>query len=108
VKIVTLLNINMQPKYCIYKLTNTLNGKGYVGFTSNFQRRLRQHKKTASDGIGQAIHAAIRKYGWEAFQAEELYVSDDHSYKKGLPKSPETKRKLSEAMKKYRASLRTL
>ena len=70
----------MEQTYCIYKLTNTINGKGYVGFTSDFKRRLRQHKETASKGQGQAIHAAIRKHGWENFVAEELYYSYDKQH----------------------------
>ena len=70
----------MEQTYCIYKLTNIVNGKGYIGFTSDFKRRLREHKKTASKGQGQAIHAAIRKHGWENFVAEELYYSYDKQH----------------------------
>lgn len=63
--------------YYIYKLTCTENGKGYVGYTNNIQRRMREHKATALTGKGQAIHAAIRKYGWDAFVVEELYSNVD-------------------------------
>jgi group I intron endonuclease len=57
-----------------------LNGKGYVGFTSNFGRRLRQHKKLALDNKGHAVHMAIRKYGWDNFVAEELYYSHNKQH----------------------------
>ena len=70
----------MESTYCLYKLTCTMNGKGYVGFTNNFARRMREHKKTAADGQGQAIHAAIRKYGWDSFVSEELYYSTDKQH----------------------------
>ena len=70
----------MEQTYCIYKLTNTINDKGYVGFTSNFKRRLREHKKTALKGQGQAVHAAIRKHGWDNFVAEELYYTLDKKH----------------------------
>jgi group I intron endonuclease len=63
--------------FYIYKLTCVVNGKGYIGFTENIKRRMRQHKYTATKGYGQTIHAAIRKYGWETFVVEELYQSDD-------------------------------
>ena len=63
--------------FYIYKLTNTINGKGYVGYTSDIKRRMRQHKDAAAKRKGQAIHAAIRKYGWESFVVEELYRSED-------------------------------
>ena len=36
--------------------------------------------ETASKGQGQAIHAAIRKHGWENFVAEELYYSYDKQH----------------------------
>ncbi|MBR4642208.1 MAG: GIY-YIG nuclease family protein [Selenomonadaceae bacterium] len=56
----------------IYKITNTLNGKLYVGQTrQKFGTRIRQHKcdsKKAKVGIG----AAIRKYDWENFSVEVL------------------------------------
>lgn len=67
-------------RYCIYKITNTVNGKGYIGFTKNFRLRLRQHKNTALKGKGHAIHAAIRKYGWENFIKEEIYYSIDKQH----------------------------
>lgn len=56
----------------IYKITNTLNGKSYIGKTrQGLGRRITQHKydsKRGSLGIG----AAIRKYGWENFTVEVL------------------------------------
>jgi group I intron endonuclease len=67
----------MNQEYYIYKLTCTTNGKGYVGYTSDIQRRMREHKKTAGKGNGQAIHAAIRKYGWDSFVMETLFRSAD-------------------------------
>lgn len=63
--------------FYIYKLLCTTNGKGYVGFTKEIKRRMRQHKDTAKSGKGSAIHAAIRKYGWQTFQVEELYRSEN-------------------------------
>ncbi len=56
----------------IYKITNTLNGKFYIGKTKQkLSRRITQHKydsKKGSLGLG----AAIRKYGWENFTVEVI------------------------------------
>lgn len=50
----------------IYVLTNTVNGKRYVGQTRrDLAIRLGQHKKPCNNS---AIARAIRKYGWDAFQ----------------------------------------
>lgn len=70
----------MEQTYCIYKITNQINGKGYVGFTKNFVKRMWGHQNTAQKGKGQAIHAAIRKYGWNSFLREELYYSKDKQH----------------------------
>jgi group I intron endonuclease len=56
----------------IYKLTNLLNGKIYVGKTKNsLSDRLSTHKSEAKRSrSNQYIHKAIRKYGWENFKSE--------------------------------------
>ena len=70
----------MEQTYCIYKITNKINGKGYIGFTKNFGNRMKGHLYTANKGVGQAIHAAIRKYGWDNFSKEELYCSTNKQH----------------------------
>jgi group I intron endonuclease len=58
----------------VYKLTNTVNGKSYIGIsTRGLWRRLSTHAQ-GCDGAGlqYAIYAAFRKYGKEAFSAEVL------------------------------------
>lgn len=55
---------------CIYRLTNTKNGKKYIGKTVNYERRMKCHrysKKTKT-----YLHNSIRKYGWDAFKKEIL------------------------------------
>lgn len=70
----------MEQTYCIYKITNQINGKAYIGFTKNFTKRMYGHQNTAQKGVGQAIHAAIRKYGWDNFSKEELYCSTNKQH----------------------------
>lgn len=54
----------------VYKITNNINGKVYIGQTRrNLQQRMRQHFQHAKDS---AISNAIRKYGKDAFKVEVL------------------------------------
>jgi len=69
----------MSSIYSIYKATNTINGKVYVGFDSNWPNRKRyhksQHKKTKSK-----FYNAICKYGWDKFDWELIYQSVDGNH----------------------------
>lgn len=60
-------------KGIIYKYTNKINGKVYIGQTINPKIRKSQHKNSKADDY---FHRAIRKYGWEAFDYEVLYEFD--------------------------------
>ena len=53
----------------IYKITNKLNGKVYIGQSRDIDARWRQHIN-AKDNF--AIHNAIKKYGKENFKFEVL------------------------------------
>jgi group I intron endonuclease len=59
---------------CIYLITNSVNGKCYVGQTlqADSQRRWRRHKVLAAMDSPTALHAAIRKYGSDAFRFETI------------------------------------
>ena len=57
----------------IYKITNTINGKQYVGQTkTTVVKRFSSHIRDARFGSTSAIHSAIRKYGKDAFTIEPL------------------------------------
>lgn len=55
--------------FYIYKITNLVNGKIYIGKAADVTRRWSSHKSIARTGGPNyyAIHAAIRKYGVENF-----------------------------------------
>ena len=63
-------------EYTIYKLTNKLNGMGYIGMTKYFKRRIGEHhwggKKQNKRYIDQVIH----DYGWENFTVEVIEICD--------------------------------
>lgn len=57
----------------VYRITNLINGKSYIGVTSRDPNsRWWEHKNTASNGKGFALHQAIRKYGSTNFSFEVI------------------------------------
>lgn len=62
----------------IYLITNTVNGKRYVGKTKyTVAHRFSQH--CSRDDYNTYLHNAIRKYGKDKFRVEEICCcSDDH------------------------------
>lgn len=117
--------------YTIYKATNKVNGKSYIGFDSKWPRRQIVHKCCAGRGDTQKFYHAIRKYGFENFEWEVLEQSEDREFllneresyyidyydsiksgynttkggeaNKGWKPSEETRRKISEANKGKKA-----
>lgn len=65
--------------YSIYKITNKINNKAYIGFTSNpVNSRWSMHKYQAKSKRSNAkIHSAIRDHGVDNFVLETLYQSLD-------------------------------
>jgi group I intron endonuclease len=57
----------------IYRLTNTINQKTYIGLTTKtLDERWRGHVSNANCGSSYHLHKAIRKYGEDAFTREVL------------------------------------
>ena len=66
---------------CVYKVTHRESGKAYVGMTQRrFRQRMCGHHSKATGKSGEErkgcrkFHAAIRKYGWDAFDKRVLYA----------------------------------
>lgn len=60
------------PTCGIYKITNQINGKCYIGQSVNIERRWQEHKRFNSREQLAIIHQAFRKYGLENFSFEIL------------------------------------
>lgn len=52
----------------IYKATNKVNGKSYIGFAVDFRKRKLQHKQKANCDDKQYFHNALAKYGYDSFE----------------------------------------
>lgn len=54
--------------FVVYKVTNVINGKSYIGKTSRtLKKRRKEHIAKAAQGSSLPFHAAIRKYGEKNF-----------------------------------------
>lgn len=62
----------MERRYFVYLLTNTVNGKVYVGKANDPESRWLGHLKQVRYGHQTPVHRAIRKYGTEAFERTVL------------------------------------
>ena len=60
----------------IYKITNKINGKCYIGQSVDIQKRWKQHSHHSKKGDGFAIHNAIAFYGVENFNFEVVEIVD--------------------------------
>lgn len=69
----------------IYKIQNLVNGKTYVGFTTNLNRRIKCHKNRAFVSLHKTkLYDAMRKYGWDNFQFSVVYESKDVEHTKNV------------------------
>lgn len=115
----------------IYKATNTVNGKAYIGHAIDFEKRKQTHYNKAKRGGKEYFYNAIRKHGFDAFEWTvlkenatledekeliEQYGTYENGYnltmggegKLGYKVSEKTKQKLSEAGKKQKVTEKQL
>lgn len=64
----------MEKICCVYKLTNKVTGKFYIGSTLNFKSRMKYHHYSHDRNPNRELGGDIEKYGWESFKAEILEV----------------------------------
>lgn len=68
--------------YTIYKVTNKINGKAYIGFDSKWPSRKSVHicEATTRKNKQYPLYRAIQKYGVENFEWSVLYQSEDKEH----------------------------
>lgn len=68
--------------YTIYKVTNTINGKAYIGFDSNWPSRKSVHicEAITRQNKKYPLYRAIKKYGVDSFTWEILHQSADREH----------------------------
>lgn len=85
----------------IYKITNLINGKVYIGQSTNIKRRWKDHRSSAfnpnSEDYEYPLYRDVRKYGFKNFlfevleecneyelnEKEKFYIAKHDSYKNG-------------------------
>jgi group I intron endonuclease len=73
--------------FYVYKITNLVNGKVYIGKTNDIQGRWKEHIDYAHNSnrkSNRALHNAIYKYGIDNFSIEEIenVESEDWSFER--------------------------
>lgn len=65
--------------YSIYRVTNTITGKVYIGFTSvKISTRINCHKRKAFILNSKTkFHVALRAYGWDSFTWAVIYQAKE-------------------------------
>lgn len=64
----------------IYKITNAINNKSYIGQSIDPQHRFVSHcSRAKNDNDNSPIHSAIKKYGKENFKLEILEWTEDYN-----------------------------
>lgn len=102
---------------CVYKITNKLNNKFYIGSTTQFKKRYFRWRDFTSN-TDSKIKQAMFEYGRDNFVIEPIEIFSDYVDRKeilareleyihklnpyyntiGKPRSAETKRKLSDSL----------
>ena len=61
----------------IYKITNLLNEKSYIGQTSQkIENRWNEHKRGKTSTENSPLRRAIKKYGWDNFSKEVIDTAE--------------------------------
>lgn len=63
--------------YSIYKITNKVNNKVYIGFTQDIEIRWKNHRNSKYD---RPLYNSIKKHGIDNFLFEVIYQSTDREH----------------------------
>lgn len=66
----------MPAAYLVYKISNTVNDRLYVGLTTNgLEKRWREHRCAANINVDKPLYRAMRLHGIDKFKIELLYTA---------------------------------
>lgn len=69
----------------IYKITNDINSKLYIGQTTKtLEERIKSHRNSFVSGKDTHLYRAMRKYGWEKFHFHTIAEVNDQETLNGL------------------------
>lgn len=64
----------MPSSYLVYKISNTVNERLYVGLTTNgLEKRWREHRCAANINVDKPLYRAMRLHGIDKFKIDLLY-----------------------------------
>lgn len=64
----------MPSSYLVYKISNTVNERLYVGLTTNgLEKRWREHRCAANINVDKPLYRAMRLHGVDKFKIDLLY-----------------------------------
>jgi len=74
--------------YCVYKISNVINDKLYVGITNNVAKRWMQHYYAANSPQqrNEPLYIDMRNYGIDKFKMEVIEKGPDMAYMYGREK----------------------
>lgn len=62
----------------IYKITNDVNDKIYIGQTTkSLEERIAGHRASCNSGVDNHLYRAMRKYGWDKFHFSIVVTCED-------------------------------
>ena len=68
---------------CVYKITNVLNGKFYIGSTTRFKKRVQQWRDYTSN-VNSAVKKDILRYGRDNFTIEPIEIFPEETSKQEI------------------------
>jgi len=77
------ITLPIMKTYIVYKITNKINGKNYIGKTEySLEHRWNRHLSASRNGSKFRFHSAIRKYGEDCWDLSviETYQTEDEKF----------------------------
>jgi group I intron endonuclease len=67
----------MKGTNVIYKITNLLDSKCYIGQAKNLEKRIKTHKRNV-DKVKSPLYSAIKSHGWNQFSVKIIHIAETY------------------------------